>query len=287
MTDLFGNDEPAKTAKATVYKNRTVETQNLVPAQTAQSMDYDFTKIRKTFHNGQWYFAYMDVIAVLTGSKSPRRYATELKNKLQAEGSEVFGKIEQLKIIAPDGKLRSTQCLSREDTFRLIEEIPSPKAEPFKQWIARLANERIEEIKNPDLAVKRGYEGYLKKGMSPEKAMKRARGVLARNNLTEQWKRHGVKTQKEYALLTDRESKGTFGKTTGEMKKERGLERVDNLRDSMSVAELIAQEASDTAISLLIDQNNPQGYDENAKEVDKGSTVGAGVIEMFKRVLAS
>ena len=287
MTDLFGNEEFAKTAKPTVYKNLTTQNPDLLPAQTARSMDYDFTKIRKALHKGQWYFAYMDVISVLTDTSNPRRYAHDLKAKLQNEGSEVYDHIVQLKFVAPDGKLRSTQCLSREDTFRLIEEIPSPKAEPFKQWIAHLAHERLEEIENPDLAIQRGYEGYLKKGMSPAKAKARAKTVFHRNELTQKWLDHGINEPKEFAMLTDRESKGTFGKTTGEMKKEKSLTPAQNLRDNMTEAELLAQDASDMAISLLIDKHNPQGYAENVREVDKGSTVGAGVMEMFKRVLAS
>ena len=277
MPDLFSSN-PRQMSK---------EAGQLLP-EGVLVQEYKSHKIRTAhLEDGTEVWVVSDIIAAVTQSKNPRKYWQKVKERLQKEGNEMATNCLQLKIQASDGKFYAVDVMTREQILRMLESIPSKKAEPFKQWIACLANERIEEIKNPDLAVKRGYEGYLKKGMTPERAMKRARGVLARNNLTEQWKRHGVKTQREYALLTDRESKGTFGKTTGEMKKERGLERADNLRNSMSVAELIAQEASDTAISLLIDQNNPQGFEENGREVDKGSTVGAGVMEMFKRVLAS
>ena len=277
MPDLFSSN-PRQMSK---------EAGQLLP-EGVLVQEYKSHKIRTAhLEDGTEVWVVSDIIAAVTQSKNPRKYWQKVKERLQKEGNEMATNCLQLKIQASDGKFYAVDVMTREQILRMLESIPSKKAEPFKQWIAHLANERIEEIKNPDLAVKRGYEGYLKKGMTPERAMKRARGVLARNNLTEQWKRHGVKTQREYALLTDRESKGTFGKTTGEMKKERGLERADNLRNSMSVAELIAQEASDTAISLLIDQNNPQGFEENGREVDKGSTVGAGVMEMFKRVLAS
>ena len=277
MPDLFSSN-PHQTSK---------EAGQLLP-EGVLVQEYKSHKIRTAhLEDGTEVWVVSDIIGAITQSKDPARYWRVVKHRMAKEGNQSVSNCNQLKIQASDGKFYAVDVMTREQILRMLESIPSKKAEPFKQWIARLANERIEEIKNPDLAVKRGYEGYLKKGMSPEKAMKRARGVLARNNLTEQWKRHGVKTQREYALLTDRESKGTFGKTTGEMKKERGLERADNLRNSMSVAELIAQEASDTAISLLIDQNNPQGFKENGREVDKGSTVGAGVMEMFRRVLAS
>ena len=277
MPDLFSSN-PHQTSK---------EAGQLLP-EGVLVQEYKSHKIRTAhLEDGTEIWVVSDIIAAITQSKDPSAYWRKVKQRLKNEGNDAVTNCHPMQIKDALGRWQTVDAMTREQILRMLESIPSKKAEPFKQWIARLANERIEEIKNPDLAVKRGYEGYLKKGMSPEKAMKRARGVLARNNLTEQWKRHGVKTQREYALLTDRESKGTFGKTTGEMKKERGLERADNLRNSMSVAELIAQEASDTAISLLIDQNNPQGFEENGREVDKGSTVGAGVMEMFKRVLVS
>ena len=272
MTDLFGNGEPAQKVRVTVYKNRTVQNQDLLPAQTAQSMDYDFTKIRKTFHNGQWYFAYMDVISVLTGSKSPRRYATELKNKLQAEGSEVFGHIEQLKIIAPDGKLRSTQCLSREDTFRLIEEIPSPKAEPFKQWIAHLAHERLEEIEHPEKGIDNAVEAYRRQGKSDKWIRERLKGKAKFITMTDALKSHGAEN---YAVLIDEQHRHAFNLSVKDHKALKRIEEKGSLRDGMNEWELFVQEAADTASKWLLDEQEAEGQSDCKKSMADGGDLAA------------
>lgn len=276
MPDLFSS-YPQQTSK---------EVSQLLP-EGVLVQEYKSHKIRTAhLEDGTQVWVVIDGIAAITRSKDPSAYWRKVKERLQREGNETVTNCHTLKFVALDDKLRSTDVMTRDQILRMLQSIPSKKAEPFKQWIAHLAGERIEEIKNPDLAVKRGYEGYLKKGMTPEKAMRRARGALPRNNLTDEWKSHGVETPKGYALLTDRESKGTFGKTTGEMKRERGLERIASLWDSMSMGELLAQEASDTAISLLIEKYNPKGYCENAVEVDKGSAVGARLLADVNRLLA-
>jgi prophage antirepressor-like protein len=222
-------------------------------------MDYDFTKIRRKFDNGQWYFAYMDVIAALTGSKSPRRYATELKNKLQAEGSEVFGHIEQLKIVAPDGKLRSTQCLSREDTFRLIEEIPSPKAEPFKQWIAHLAHERLEEIKNPSKGIDNSIKRWKEMGKSDEWIAWRLKGKISRKSETDTLQAHGITKPVDFAHFTDRTNKAVYGATAEEVKEDRGLAKTDSLRDNSSALELRFLDLHELGCSVGIEQRKAYG----------------------------
>lgn len=279
MTDLFGNGEPAQKVRVTVYKNRTVQNQDLIPAQTAQSMDYDFTKIRKTFHNGQWYFAYMDVISVLTGSKSPRRYATELKNKLQAEGSEVFGHIEQLKIIAPDGKLRSTQCLSREDTFRLIEEIPSPKAEPFKQWIAHLAHERLEEIENPSKGIDNAVKRWKEMGKSEEWIAWRLKGKISRKSETDTLQAHRITKPVDFAHFTDRTNKAVYGATAEEVKENRGLAKTDSLRDNSSALELRFLDLRELGCSMGIEQRKAYGR----SQIDGVYDVVDGIVENTKQ----
>ena len=279
MPDLFGNDDHRK---PTVSKNLSTENETPLPAiESAFKGD----GLRKQFYKGDWYFSYLDVIALLADTTNPRRYAADLKRKLKAEGSEVFDKIVQLKIVAPDGKLRSTQCLSRADIFRLMEAIPSPKAEPCKQWMASLADQFLKEEENPDLAIQRGYEGYLKKGYSPAFASRRAKSVIHRKALTETWKRHGITTPREFAQLTDRESKGIFGRATGEMKRDRDLEPSSSLRDEMTLSEITAQDVADTVIAALAEKDGSWGYSENAVQVDRGSEVGAKVLADLKKVL--
>ena len=277
MPDLFSSN-PHQTSK---------EAGQLLP-EGVLVQEYKSHKIRTAhLEDGTEVWVVSDIIAAITQSKNPRKYWNVVKGRMIKEGNQSVTNCNQLKIQASDDKFYAVDVMTREQVFRMLQSIPSKNAEPFKLWLAKLGNERLEEIENPDLAIQRGYEGYLKKGMSPAKAKARAKTVLHRNELTQKWQDHGINEPKEFALLTDRESKGTFGKTTGEMKKEKSLTPAQNLRDNMTEAELLAQDASDMAISLLIDKHNPQGYAENVKEVDKGSTVGAGVMEMFKRVLAS
>ena len=226
-----------------------------------------------------------DVIGAVTQSKNPTDYWYVIKHRMAKEGNEILTNCKQLKVQASDGKFYDTDVMTREEILRMLQSIPSKKAEPFKQWIAKLANERIEEIQNPDLAVKRGVEGYIKKGMTAKQAEIRAKGVIARKTLTDKWATHGINSRREFALLTDRVSKGTFSKTTSEMKKDKNLIPSDNLRDKMNIQELTAQMVSETAISLLIDKNNPMGFKSNAKEVDKGSSVGRRMLEDLNRVL--
>ena len=279
MPDLFGNDDKSKPV---VSKNLNTQSEPLNPALESA---FKGDGLRRQFYKGDWYFSYLDVIALLADTTNPRRYAADLKRKLKAEGSEVFDRIVQLKIIAPDGKLRATQCLSRADIFRLMEAIPSPKAEPCKQWMASLADQFLKEEENPDLAIQRGYEGLIKKGYSPAFASRRAKSVIHRKALTETWKRHGITTPREFAQLTDRESRGIFGKTTGEMKRDRDLEPSSSLRDEMTLSEITAQDVADTVIAALAEKECSWGYSENAVQVDRGSEVGAKVLADLEKVL--
>lgn len=277
MPDLFSSN-PSQTSK---------EAGQLLP-EGVLVQEYKSHKIRTAhLEDGTEVWVVIDVIAAITQSKDPGNYWTKTKKRMIAEGNDGVTNCNLIQIKDALGRDQLTQVMTREQILRMLQSIPSKKAEPFKQWLAKLGNERLEEIENPDLAIQRGYDGYIKKGKSPKWAKARVNSILHRNDLTEKWQDHGINEPKEFAMLTDRESKGTFGKTTGEMKKEKSLTPAQNLRDNMTEAELLAQDASDVAISLLIDKHNPQGYAENAKEVDKGSTVGAGVMEMFRRVLAS
>lgn len=250
------------------------------------NLEYKGKPIRRSqLEDGTEVWVVTDVIAAVTQSKNPTDYWYRVKKRMREEGNELSTNCRQLKIQASNGKFYAMEVMTREQILRMLESIPSKKAELCKQWIAHLANERIEEIKNPDLAIKRGYEGYLKKGMMPKKAMARAKSVVARVGLTDEWKSHGIEKPKEYAMLTDRESQGIFGQTTSEMKRDRDLAPYQSLRDNMTISELAAQFVGDVAIAQLIEKDNPYGYDENAAEVDKGSAAGARVLADLNRLL--
>lgn len=258
---------------------------DLLPVSISD-LEYKGKPIRRgKLEDGTEVWVVIDVIAAVTQSKNPTDYWYRVKRRMKEEGNEISTNCRQLKIQASDGKFYTMEVMTRNEILRMLQSIPSKKAEPFKQWIAKLAGERIEEIQNPDVALKRGYEGYLKKGMTPEKAMARAKSVVARVGLTDEWKSHGIEKPKEYAMLTDRESKGIFGQTTSEMKRDRDLAPFQSLRDNMTISELAAQFVGDVAISQLIEKDNPYGYDENAVEVDKGSAVGARVLADLNRLL--
>ncbi len=175
-------------------------------------------EIRKVWHNEEWWFSVVDVVEVLTGSERPRKYWSDLKINLINEGSEVSENIGQLKLKALDGKLRLTDCANTEGIFRIIQSIPSKKAEPFKLWLAKVGYERVQEIENPELAQRRMKELYRAKGYSDAWIEKRLRGIAVRDELTDEWKKRDVKEGKEFAILTDEISKSTFGLKTKEYK---------------------------------------------------------------------
>ena len=160
-------------------------------------------KIRRMWHNNEWYFSVIDVVNALEATTIPKRYWSDLKAKLSQEGFEPYDKIVPLKMPAEDGKLRLTDCVNTKNMFRIIQSIPSPKAEPFKQWLAQVGYERVEEIQNPELAQKRMKEIYTAKGYSEDWIEKRVRGIAVRQELTDEWKNRGVKEEKEYAILTN------------------------------------------------------------------------------------
>jgi len=195
-------------------------------------------EIRRLFYNNEWWFSVVDVCAVLTESNDPGSYWRKLKQRLKEEGSELVTFCHGLKLIAPDGKFRETDCANTEGIFRIIQSIPSPKAEPFKRWLAKVGYERVQEIEDPELATKRTRELYKAKGYSDDWIEKRMRGIAIREELTDEWKGRGVKGKPEYAILTSEISKAAFGLTPGEYKNLKGLER-ENLRDHMNDLELI------------------------------------------------
>ena len=200
----------------------------------------------------EWYFSIVDVIAVLTGTENPRRYWSDLKRKLKKEGAvELYEKIVQLKMLSSDGKKYKTDVANTEQLLRIIQSVPSPKAEPFKAWLAMVGRERIEETIDPELAIDRALDTYLKKGYSEEWVHQRLLAIRIRNELTDEWKKRGVEKGKEYAILTDEISRAWSGMTTRQYKNLKGLKK-ENLRDNMSDLELVLTmlaEASTTDIS--------------------------------------
>ena len=224
----------------------------------------------------EWYFSIIDVISVLTGTANPRRYWSDLKRKLKAEGAnELYERIVQLKMLSSDGKRYKTDVANTEQLLRIIQSIPSPKAEPFKAWLAMVGKERIEETIDPEQAIDRALDTYLKKGYSEEWIHQRLLAIRIRNELTDEWKKRGVQKGKEYAILTDEISRAWSGMTTGQYKRLKGLTK-ENLRDNMTDLELvltILAEASTTDISKTA---KPQTFEENKQVAKRGGKV-AGI----------
>lgn len=223
----------------------------------------------------RWFFSIIDVCEILSGTDNPRRYWSDLKRKLKNEGvNELYEIIVQLKIEAEDGKMRETDCADAQGLFRIIQSIPSPKAEPFKRWLAKVGYERLEEIENPELAAKRMREIYKQKGYSDEWIEKRMRGIAVRDELTEEWKKRGVKEQKEYAILTAEISKATFGMTPAEYKTFKELDNPnENLRDHMTDLELIFTMLGEASTSEIARKKDTQGFIDNKKAALEGGTV--------------
>ncbi|MBI3051743.1 Bro-N domain-containing protein [Candidatus Woesearchaeota archaeon] len=229
-------------------------------------------KIRRVWHNNEWLFSVIDIVNALEASTIPKRYWSDLKAKLAEEGFEPYDKIVQLKLPAEDGKLRETDCANTKNMFRIIQSIPSPKAEPFKQWLAKVGYERVEEIQNPELAQARMKELYKQKGYSDEWIEKRVRGIAIRQELTDEWKKRDVNEDREYAILTNEISKAAFGKTVDEYRELKGL-RKENLRDHMNDLELIFTMLGDASTTKIARSRNAQGFPENRLAARKGGRI--------------
>ncbi len=237
---------------------------------------FEEKKVRSVYNEqeGKWYFSVIDVIQVLTDSTVPKRYWSDLKKKLYKEGSQAYDKIVHLKMIAEDGKNRVTDTADTETMLRLIQSIPSPKAEPFKQWLAQVGAERIAEIENPELAQARIRATYKAKGYSDAWIEKRIRGIVVRDELTKEWNQRGVKEGKEYAILTAEISKATFGIVPSDYKKLKGLTKVnENLRDHMTDLELIFTMLGEASTTEIAKNKNAIGFVENQKAAKEGGSV--------------
>ena len=224
----------------------------------------------------EWYFSIIDVISVLTGTANPRRYWSDLKRKLKAEGAnELYEKIVQLKMLSSDGKRYKTDVANTEQLLRIIQSIPSPKAEPFKAWLAMVGKERIEETIDPEQAIDRALDTYLKKGYSEEWIHQRLLAIRIRNELTDEWKKRGVQKGKEYAILTDEISRAWSSMTTGQYKRLKGLTK-ENLRDNMTDLELVLTMLAEASTTDISKTAKPQTFEENKQVAKRGGKV-AGI----------
>lgn len=241
--------------------------------ESAKLAVFEGKRIRKVHHEGEWWFSIIDVVEALVGGERPRKYWSDLKQGLLAEGFvEVSEKIGQLKMTAPDGKQRFTDCANTETMFRIIQSIPSPKVEPLKRWLARVGKERIDEIENPELAMARMQELYEKKGYPKEWIDKRLRGIAVRQDLTDEWKNRGARTTLEYAILTNEIMQGAFALKVEEYKQVKDLER-ENLRDHMTDMELILTMLAEATTTKLHRERDSHGMTPLKKDAHDGGAV--------------
>ena len=236
---------------------------------------FEGSQIRSVWDNEreEWYFSVVDVIGSLTESNNPRDYWYRVKKRMsEEERSELSTFCRQLKLKSTDGKSYKTDVADMQGVFRIIQSVPSPKAEPFKMWLAEVGKERIDEIIDPELMIDRALESYARKGYSREWINQRLQAIQVRKELTDTWQDHGVKAGNEYAILTNEISKAWSGMTTREYKDFKGLKK-ENLRDNMSTTELILNMLAETATKDIAEATNPQGLDENKKVAQDGGSI--------------
>jgi len=246
------NQETAQTTKIAIFRNR---------------------KIRKTIHKNEWWFVVVDVVAALTDSIQPDGYIKDMRRR-DPELSKGWGQIATPLAIETGGGKQRMNCANTEGIFRIIQSIPSPKAEPFKRWLARVGYERVQEIEDPELAQKRARALYKAKGYPEDWIERRMRSIAIREELTDEWQKHGVELAKEYEILTAEISKATFGVTPSEYKKIKGLKR-QNLRDHMSDLELLFSQLGEAATTEITKTEHPQGFDKNKQVSRRGGKIAS------------
>lgn len=246
---------------------------------------FEGNQIRSIWDNEreEWYFSIIDIVGVLTESENPRKYWSVLKTRLKKEGNELATICSQLKMKATDGKMRNTDVADMQGVFRIIQSVPSPKAEPFKMWLAEVGKERIDEIIDPELTIDRALATYLQKGYTREWINQRLQAIQVRKELTDTWQDHGVKVGKEYAILTNEITKAWSGMTTRQYKDYKGLKK-QNLRDNMTTTEIILNMLAEAATKDIANATHPQGLEENKKVAkDGGSIAGNARREIEER----
>lgn len=231
----------------------------------------------------EWYFSIIDVIAVLTESDNPRRYWSDLKRKLAKEGSQLYAEIVQLKLPAEDGKMRLTDVADTEQLFRLIQSIPSPKAEPFKLWMAQVARERLDQMQDPELSIEQAMMDYKRLGYSDNWINQWLKSIEIRKDLTDEWKRHGLQEGVQFATLTDIIYKTWAGKTAKEYKQFKGLKK-ENLRDNMTNKELVLNMLAELSTKEISEAQNPESFDEHIDVAKQGGTIALNArLELEKK----
>ena len=248
-----------------------------LPANTDHLKQYEQRMIRTHWDEAEekWYFAIVDVIAVLTDSVDPQNYWRVLKKRLRDEGNETITNCNGLKMLAADGKMRKTDVADVEQLLRLVQSIPSPKAEPFKLWLAQVGSERILETIDPELSIDRALETYVRKGYSREWINQRLQAIQVRKELTDEWQNRGVQKGLEYAILTDEITRAWSGLSTREYKRLKGLKK-ENLRDNMSTTEIVLNMLAETSTTDISREEQPQTFSENRAVAQKGGEV-AGI----------
>jgi DNA-damage-inducible protein D len=236
---------------------------------------FEGKKIRRIWHDDEWYFSVVDIIAILTDSLNARDYWFKMKKRELIDAEVELSTIcRRLKLVAPDGKMRETDCANTKNMFRIIQSIPSPKAEPFKQWLAQVGYERVQEIENPELAQERMKELYEKKGYPKDWIDKRLRGIAIRQNLTDEWKERGIDSENDFAILTAEISKATFGLTPAQYKDLKGLtKKTQNLRDHMTDFELIFTMLGEKVTTEISKKEKPETFEKNKKVAKRGGSV--------------
>ena len=243
-------------------------------AENTQIKLFEDRKVRSVWdeETEKWYFSIVDVVAVLTDSKDPSAYWRKLKQRLKEEGNETVTNCHGLKMLAPDGKMRLTDVADSEQLFRLIQSIPSPKAEPFKLWMAEVASTRLDQLQDPELSIEQAMLDYKRLGYSDNWINQRLKSIEVRKELTDEWKRRGMQEGVQFATLTDIITKTWSGKTTKEYKKYKGLKK-ENLRDNMTNTELILNMLAEAATTDLSKAQKPESFDENVTIAHKGGNV--------------
>lgn len=229
-----------------------------------------------------WYFSVIDVIEILTESENPRRYWSDLKIKLSTEGSELYENIVQLKLPATDGKMRLTDVLDTKGILRLVQSVPSPKAEPFKMWLAKVGSERLNEIADPEKAILRGADYYRAKGYTEGWINQRLQTIEMRKELTDEWKKRGIESEKDYAILTNEMTKAWSGLTVKEYKEKKGLKK-ENLRDNMTNIELVLNMLAEVTSTAISKQEEPETFEENRKVAIRGGKVANSAKEEYEK----
>ncbi|OOF65467.1 BRO family protein [Rodentibacter sp. Ppn85] len=247
---------------------------------------FENSQIRSVWDSekAEWFFSVVDIVQALSGSNNPRRYWSDLKRKIKDEegGVELYEKIVQLKFRAADGKMYKTDAIDLQGIFRIIQSIPSPKAEPFKLWLAEVGKERVDEIIDPELTIDRALETYLKKGYSREWINQRLQAIQVRKELTDAWQDHGIEQGREFAILTNEITRTWSGMTTREYKDFKGLKK-ENLRDNMSTTELVLNMLAEAATKDITQITHPQGLEENKAVAQRGGNVAKVARESLEK----